>query len=136
MLRLDLRLVREILEPAAAASGVMLAGSLDAQRTGMHDFRDERLGVTPLHFRHAGAYGVPRQPAPDEDDEAVQARNAVAAECEAVDGELQLLVLRYGCSHEDQGMRWLARGVRSSREAGVRSPRLGGRLGPASGAKL
>src|SRR5439155_18449784 len=47
VLRLDLRLVGEILEPAAAASRVVLAGSFNAQRPRMQHLGDERLAVPP-----------------------------------------------------------------------------------------
>ena len=52
-----------------------------------------RLGEAALHLRHAGADGVARQPAAHEDDEPVQARDAVAAVGERVDVELELLTV-------------------------------------------
>jgi hypothetical protein len=48
--------------------------------------------VPSLHFRHASPDGVAGKTAPHEDDEAVQTRNAVPAEREPVDGELELLI--------------------------------------------
>ena len=91
-LRRDLCLVGEILEAAAAAVRVVLARSLDARRARLHDLDGERLGVVALHLRHTRAHGVAGQPALDEDDEAVQARDAVAAVGERVDLELELFV--------------------------------------------
>ena len=73
---------------------------LDALRTrGQHVGR-ERLRVRPLHLRDASANPVAGQAAPDEDDEAVQARDAVAAVRERLDVELELLVLGDGRGHE------------------------------------
>ncbi len=69
----------------------------------MHHLGHERLGVTALHFRHARPNGVARKTAPHEDDEAVQARDTVPAECKAVDGELELLVLCDGRGHYRPG---------------------------------
>ena len=92
MLRVELRLVGEILEAAAAARGVVRARRVDALRPGRDDLGGDRLGVAALHLRHAGAHGVAGQAAPDEDDEAVEPRDAVAAEGERVDRELELLV--------------------------------------------
>ena len=58
-----------------------------------------RLGVAALHLRDARAHRVARQAAPDEDDEAVEARDAVPAEGERVDRELELLVSLNGGGH-------------------------------------
>jgi hypothetical protein len=52
--------------------------------------------VVPLHLRHAGADDVPREPAADEDDEPVQARDAVPAVGERLDPEVELLVFTDG----------------------------------------
>ena len=93
LLRLDLRLVGEILEAAAAAGGEVGARRLDPVRRRLEHVDGERLGVAALHLRHARADAVARQPAADEDDEAVQARDAVAAVGERLDVELELLVL-------------------------------------------
>ena len=103
LLVLDLRLVREILEAAAAAGGVVRAGRLDPCRAGNEHLGRDRLGVPALHFRDARPDRVARETAPHEDDEAVQARDAVAAECERVDRELELLVSLDGGSHLDHG---------------------------------
>jgi len=99
MLCLDLRLVREILEPAAATGGIVLAGSLDPQRAGLQHLGDERLGVASLHFRHARPDGVAGKPASHEDDEAVQAGDTVTAERKAVDRKLELLISADGRGH-------------------------------------
>jgi iron complex transport system substrate-binding protein len=45
-----------------------------------------------LNLRHPRPHLVPGKPSPDEDDEPVQPGNAVAAECERLDRELDLLV--------------------------------------------
>ena len=95
----DLRLVREILEAAAAAIRVVLARRLDPRRARLDDLDGERLGVVALHPRHARAHGVARQPALDEEDEAVQARDAVPAVGERLDLELELLVWTDGRGH-------------------------------------
>ena len=91
-LRRSLHRVVEILEAAAAAGRVVRARRLDALRRRLEHLRRERLGEPALHLRHARAHAIARKPAPDEDDEAVQARDAVAAVGERVDLELELLV--------------------------------------------
>src|SRR6185503_9994750 len=73
LLRRGLRLVGEVLEAAAAAGRVMRARSVDARRAGLDDLERLGLGVISLHLRDAGTHGVAWKPAPDEDDEAVQA---------------------------------------------------------------
>jgi hypothetical protein len=96
----DLRLVGEVLEAAAPAGRVVLAGRLHAGRTRLDDLEGDRLGVVSLHLRDLRAHRVAREPAADEDDEAVQARDAVPAVGERVDREVELLVLLDGgCSH-------------------------------------
>ena len=70
----------------------MVAWRLDAQRARLQDFGDERLRVAPLHLRNARANRVTGQAASHEDDESVQARDAVSAVGEPVDRELELLV--------------------------------------------
>ncbi len=92
LLRGDLRLVGEVLEAAAAAGRVVGARRLDAQRAGLEHVDRERLGEAALHLGHARADPVARQAAAHEDDESVQARDAVAAVGERVDPELELLV--------------------------------------------
>ena len=81
----ELRLVGEVLEAAAAARGVVRARRVDAVRPGREDFGGERLGVAALDLRHARADRVARKAAPDEDDEAVQTRDTVAAVGERLD---------------------------------------------------
>ena len=44
------------------------------------------------HLRRTRADGIAGQAAPDEDDEAVETRDAVPAECERLDLQLELLV--------------------------------------------
>ncbi len=86
----DLFLVGEILEAAAAAGRVVGARGVDAERAAGDDLLGDRLGEPPLHLRHSGTDRVARQPAPDEDDEAVEAGDAVAAERQRVDAKLDL----------------------------------------------
>src|SRR5262245_35814883 len=102
-LRLDLRLVREVLEAAAPAGRIVGARRIDALGPRLQHLGRERLGVAALHLRHARAHGVARQAAPHEDDEAVQPRDAVPAVRERVDRELELLVPRDGCGHVGPG---------------------------------
>jgi iron complex transport system substrate-binding protein len=56
--------------------------------------------MPPLNLRHPRPNLVARKPSPNEDDEPVQAGNAVAAERERLDGELDLLVPCDWCGHE------------------------------------
>ena len=95
----ELRLVGEILEAATAARRIVRARSLDARRAGREHLGRDRLGMTALHFRDAGAHGVTGKPGAHEDDEAVQARDTVPAEGERVDLELELLVACDGRRH-------------------------------------
>ena len=95
----ELRRILEILEAAAAALREVRARRLDARGAGPHDLGRERLRVRPLHLRDARADAVARQAVPDEDDEAVQPRDAVAAVRERLDVELELLILVYRRSH-------------------------------------
>ena len=92
LLLLELRLVREILEAAAAAGGVVRARRLDALRARREDVDRERLRVVPLHLRHACAHAVAGKAAADEDDVAVQPRDAVPAVREGLDVELDDVV--------------------------------------------
>ena len=87
----------------------MRARRLDPLRAGLEHVDRERLGVAALDLRHARADAVARQPAPDEDDESVQPRDAVPAVGERVDLELDLLVHPDGNGHR---LRVSARGVR------------------------
>ncbi len=77
----------------------MRARRLDPLRPRREHARGERLGVTALHLRHAGAHRVAGQAPPDEDDEAVEARDAVPPVGEGVDRELELLVSLDGGGH-------------------------------------
>ena len=95
----ELRLVREILEPAAAAGGEVLARRVDPLRPRPEHLGRERLGVAALDLRDPGAHAVARETPPHEDDEAVEPRDAVAAERERVDVELELLPLRHRRGH-------------------------------------
>src|SRR5262249_55078072 len=93
------RLVRQVLETAAAAGRVVRAGRVDPHRPGFEHVDGQRLGVVSLHLRHPRAHEVAREPSSDEDDEAVQPCDTVPAEGERVDTELELLVERDGCGH-------------------------------------
>ena len=85
---------------ATAAGRVVRARRLDALRRPVEHLGHERLGEAALHLRHASAHTIARKPAPDEDDEPVQACDAVAAVGERVDAELELLSLGYRCGHD------------------------------------
>ena len=98
-LRLELRLVREVLEPAASAGRVVLARRVDPRRSRLDDLERERFRVVALHPGHARADDVARQPAADEDDEAVQSRDAVPAVRERLDPEVELVVRSNGRGH-------------------------------------
>ena len=95
-LGLELRLVGEVLEAAAAAGRIVGARSLHAGSARVDDLERRRLGVGALHVRDAGLDRVARKAPPDEDDEAVQAPDAVATVGERVDLELELLVFPNG----------------------------------------
>ena len=92
LLRGRLALVGEVLEAAAAAGRVVSARSLDALGGRLEHLRCERLGEAALHLRHARPDAVAGQSSADEDHEAVQAGDAVAAVRERVDLELELVV--------------------------------------------
>ena len=77
----------------------MDARRLDPLRAGLEHLRRDRLGVPPLNLRHARANGVPGQAGADEDDEPVEPRDAVPAEGERVDLQLELLVALYRGGH-------------------------------------
>ena len=95
----ELRVVGEILEAAAAALGEVPARRLDAICARAEDLGRERLGVAALHLRDARADAVSRQPAADEDDEAAVPRDAVSAERERLDVELELVSLCHRRRH-------------------------------------
>ena len=99
LLLLELRLVGEILEPAAAALRVMGARGLHAHRPGSDDLCRDSLGVAPLHLGHTRLHRVARQAAAHEDDEAVEPRDTVAAERERLDVELELVAPGDGRRH-------------------------------------
>ena len=90
-LRLELLVVGVILEPAAAAGAEVRARRDDTVGPWREHLEHRRLGEPTLDLRDAGADRVAGQAAPDEDDESVQPRDAVAAVGERVDVELELL---------------------------------------------
>ena len=81
----DLGLVGEILEATAAAGRIVGAGRLDPLAARLEHLGRQSLREAALHLRHAGPHEIAGQPSADEDDEAVQTRDAVAAERERVD---------------------------------------------------
>jgi len=98
------------------------ARRLDPLLARREDLGRERLGVTALHLRHPRAHRVARQAVAHEDDEAVEARDAVPPEGERVDRELELLVSLDGGGHAMEGtanlgiVRDLLIGARSASE--------------------
>ena len=92
LLRRELGRVGEILEAAAPAGRKVGARRDDALGPGREDVGDDRLGVAALHLRDPGAHRVAGEAAAGEDDKAVEAPDAVPAEGERVDRELELLV--------------------------------------------
>ena len=102
LLRGDLLLVGQILETAAAAGRVVRARRFDPPVARLEHLGRERLREAALHLRDARPDEIAGQPAPHEDDEAVQPRDAVAAVRERVDAELELVALldRRGHAHE------------------------------------
>ena len=99
VLLLELRLVGEILEAAAAAGGKVGARRVDPLRPRPQDLGRERLGVAALDLRDPRAHTVARQAAPHEHDVAVESRDSVAAERERVDLELELVAFGDGGGH-------------------------------------
>ena len=97
--RLALHFVGEILETAAAAGAEVGAGRLDAARAGLQHLDRLGLGVAALHLGDAGTDEIAGKPAADEEDEALQPRDAVAAKGERLDPELELLFFRDGRGH-------------------------------------
>ena len=113
-LRLELALVGVVLEAAAAAGAEVRARRHDPVGAGREDLERGRLGEAALHLGDAGAHRVAGQAAADEDDEAVQARDAVAAVGERVDVELELLTVADRGGHDGAE----PSGVRSASTAG------------------
>ena len=77
----------------------MRARRVDPLRARPEHLGRERLGVAALDLRDPRADAVAGQPAPHEDDEAVEPRDSVAAERERVDVELELVALRRRRGH-------------------------------------
>jgi hypothetical protein len=99
LLLLELRLVGEILEAAAAACGEVRARGVDSLGPRPQDLGRERLRVAALDLRHPRPDAVAGEPSPHEDDEAVEPRDSIAAVCERVDVELELVALGDGRGH-------------------------------------
>ena len=102
LLRVELSLVGEVLEPAAAAGRVVGAWRLDALGARLDDLDSGGFRVAALDLRDSRANGVARQTAADEDDEPVQARDAVAAVGERVNVKLEFLIPGDGSGHAAQ----------------------------------
>ena len=99
LLRGNLRLVGEILEPAAAAGRVVRTRRVDPLRARPEHLGCERLRMPPLHLGHSCADHVARQPSPHEDDEPVEPCDAVATVRERLDRQLDVLPFRNGSGH-------------------------------------
>jgi hypothetical protein len=97
-----LLLVGEVLEPAAAARGVVRARRVDVFLPDSDDLGRDGLGVVPLHLRYPRLHGVAGQAAADEDDEPVQPRDAVPAVREGLDRDLDLVVDADGRGHRSR----------------------------------
>ena len=76
---------------------------VDAARRRLDDIDGERLREAALHLRHPRTDAVAREPAADEDDEPVEARDAVAAVGERVDLKLDFVVHLHRGGHAPQG---------------------------------
>ena len=100
LLRRGLGVVGEILEAASTAHAEVPARRLDAVRAGLEQRDLRRLREPALHLRRPGAHEISRQPAANEDDEAVEAANAVPSVGERVDPDLDLLALAHRRSHQ------------------------------------
>jgi len=96
----ELRLVGEILEPAAAAGGEVGARRVHPLGPRLQHLGRERLGVVALDLRDARPDAIARQAAAHEDDEAVEPRDTVATERERLDVELELVALGDGRGHD------------------------------------
>ncbi len=77
----------------------MGAGRVDADRPRLEHVDGDGLCVVPLHLRDARPDEVAGQATAHEEHEAVESRDAVPAEGERVDAELELLVERDGSGH-------------------------------------
>ena len=99
VLRLELALVLEVLEPAAATRPEVPAGRLDPARARLEQLGASRLREPTLHLRRAGTDEVAGKSPAHEDDEAVQAAHPVSPVRERVDANLDLLALSHRCSH-------------------------------------
>jgi hypothetical protein len=75
------------------------ARRLDPQRAGLEHFDRKSFRVPALNLRHPRANPVARQSSAHEDDEAVEPGDAVAAEGERLDRELELLIAHDRCGH-------------------------------------
>ena len=100
----DLRVVDEILEPAAAAlpDPEVAAGCLDALRARVEDCLGCGLREPALDLRHARAHPVTGKGSADEDHESVDAPDPAPPVRERVDADLDLFALLHRRSHSDQ----------------------------------
>ena len=101
-LDLELALVRQHLPGSAG----MVGGRRDAVRRRLEHLDSAGLGVRALGLADDGTHAVARHRARDEDDVAVEPRDAVPAVGERVDGQLELVAARGagpgGRGHPDQ----------------------------------
>ena len=77
----------------------VLAGRLDPAGPGFEHLDHVGLGVAALQLGYTSAHQIAGQSAAHEDDEAVQARDAIPAKSERFDTELELLFLADGNFH-------------------------------------
>ena len=89
LLEAQLRLVAQGLPLAAAALVGARAVRADAQGRGVEELDDARLGEAALAARDADAHAVAGQAAAHEEDEVVDARDALAAVGEPVDADVE-----------------------------------------------
>ena len=99
VLRVELPLVREILEAAAAADPEVPARRLDTIGARLEKRRADSLREALLHLRHARLHEVTGKSAANEHDEAVDTAHAVAAVRQRVDAHLDLVSLPHRHGH-------------------------------------
>src|SRR6185436_7533374 len=88
--------VVEILEPASAAGGDVLASGCDPRGRRAEDPLGARFRIAPPLLEDGGLDAIPGQGVLDEDDEAVDLGERLSAEREVLDLELEALALLHG----------------------------------------
>jgi hypothetical protein len=96
----QLHLVREVLEAAAAADAEVPTGSVHAMRAALENLRHAPLREPAFDLAHPRPHAVAGNGSAHEDDEPVDAADAVPAVGERVDSELELLAFPDGCGHD------------------------------------